>query len=83
MVVEETGDSVHSIYELLIRYIAAPKLAATTKLQKILIHQDLALPMWDSPWMVEFERNSSAACIVKGVWVTCKTVTLYTKAHIF
>ena len=40
----------------------------TTPIQKILPVTDLALPMWESPWMVDVERKSFSEVIFGTLW---------------
>ena len=58
VMVVDTGDSCHSLYELVIMYMAMAKQATTIATQAALDVRDLAVEMCTRPWIVELSRNS-------------------------
>ena len=67
MMVVDTGDSCHSLYELVIMAMAMEKLANTMAIHANLADRDLALEMCARPWMVELSRNSMNMLAVEEV----------------
>ena len=65
--VVDTGDSCHSLYELVIMAMAMEKLANTMAIHANLADRDLALEMCARPWMVELSRNSTNMLAVEEV----------------
>ena len=65
--VVDTGDSCHSLYELVIMAMAMEKLANTMAIHANLADRDLALEMCARPWMVELSRNSMNMLAVEEV----------------
>ena len=58
VMVVDTGDSCHSLYELVIMVMAMAKQATTMAAQANLAFPDLAVEMCARPWIVELSRNS-------------------------
>ena len=56
--VVDTGDSCHSLYELVIMLMAMAKQATTITTQTALAARDLAVEMCTRPWIVELSKNS-------------------------
>ena len=55
--VVDTGDSCHSLYELVIMLIAKAKEATTIAIHVIFSAQELEVVMCPRPWIVELCRN--------------------------
>ena len=56
--VVDTGDSCHSLYELVIIWMAIAKQDTTIATQTALAALDLAVEMCTRPWIVELSKNS-------------------------
>ena len=63
VMVVDTGDSCHSLYELVIMYMAMAKQATTIATQAALAALDLAVEMCTRPWIVELSKNSRIAAV--------------------
>ena len=63
VMVVDTGDSCHSLYELVIMYRAMAKQATTIATQAALAALDLAVEMCTRPWIVELSKNSRIAAV--------------------
>ena len=58
VMVVDTGDSCHSLYELVIMLMAMAKQATTIATQMALAVLDLAVEMYTRPWIVEPSKKS-------------------------
>ena len=58
VIVVDTGDSCHSLYELVIMCMARAKQAATIATQAALAVRDLAVEMYTRPWIVLLSKKS-------------------------
>ena len=58
VMVVDTGDSCHSLYELVIMWMAMAKQATTIATQAALAARDLAVEMCTNPWIVELSKKS-------------------------
>ena len=58
VMVVDTGDSCHSLYELVIMVMARAKHANTMAVQANRAVRDLAVEMFARPWIVELSRKS-------------------------
>ena len=72
VMVVDTGDSCHSLYELVIMLMAMAKQATTIATQTALADLDLAAEICSRPWIVELSKNSridAAAIFLKRMSV--------------